>query len=110
MSTVYVSNMMPYELKLIVNRNLIGTLPATSGPSQGPQPTGFSFSASGDGNFGTQNFVQLWTEIGIPPEYCSLAIDSHLIAMADIQLFIFQGFLALIEGWRARTVTLDRSD
>lgn len=56
MSTVFVSNLMPYDVQLVANGNSLGMLPAGT-PSQSPEPTGFSFSASGGGDFGRQNSI-----------------------------------------------------
>jgi hypothetical protein len=105
MSTVFVSNLMPYPLQLIVNNNQLGTL-AEGTPGQAPQPTGFSYSASGGGDFGTQNQISVSTEEMLQPQSGSFSIDPNLPDKVDVQMFIYQGFLSLTEPSGVHMITL----
>lgn len=96
MSTVFVFNVTGEHVDMWANDGPMRLLPAAA-PGNPPQPTSFSFSASGDGDFGTQNTLRfIFLDIGAR-QTCSFGIDPNLQQKADVQIFISHGFLTLIE-------------
>ena len=102
MSSVFVFNTTEFELQLNVN-NVAHALPQAM-QGQAPEPVTFSFAASGGGDFGAQNRLTLFAPDSLSPQNYSFGIDPNLPAKSDVQLFIYQNFLALTEPSGAHTI------
>jgi hypothetical protein len=103
MSSVFVFNTTEFELQLAVNNIVSRGLPQGM-QGQAPQPIVFSFAASGGGDFSAQNRLTLVAPDSLSPQNYSFGIDPNLPAKVDVQLFIYQNFLALTEPSGAHTI------